>query len=56
MNEHGQFGVQMINSLSLDKDFQLGLQRVNSTTILLIETLFQLGFFGEKLFQEYLNK
>jgi hypothetical protein len=56
MNEQGQFSVQLINSLQLDEDFQLGLQQINYTTLILIETLFQISFFGEKFFQEYLNK
>jgi hypothetical protein len=56
INEHEQFGVQLMNSLDLDEDFQFGLQRINYTTMFLIETLFQISFFGENLLQEYLNK
>jgi hypothetical protein len=56
MNEHGEFGVQLMNYLNLDEDLQLGLQRINYTTMILIETLFQISFFGENLLQEYLNK
>jgi hypothetical protein len=56
MNEQGKFGVQLIDSLQLDEDFQLGLQRINHTALTIIETLFQISLFSEKVFQEYLNK
>jgi tagatose-1,6-bisphosphate aldolase len=56
INEHGEFGVKLVNYLNLDEDFQLAIQRINYTTKVLIETLFQIGFFGENLLQDYLNK
>ena len=56
INEHGQFGIQLNNHLHLDEDFKLGLQKMNYTTTIFIETLFQIGFLGENLLQEYMNK
>lgn len=56
INNHEQFGVQLIDHLNLDEDLQLGFQRINYTTMILIETLFQISFFSEQLLQEYLNK
>lgn len=56
INEHGQFGVQLIDYLNFDEDFITGLQQINYTTKLFFETLFQFGSGCENLLQEYMNK
>ncbi|CAF2481225.1 unnamed protein product [Rotaria sp. Silwood2] len=56
IDEHEQFGIQLMNYMDLDEDLKLQLQQINYTTMVLIETLFQIGFHTENLLQEYMNK
>jgi hypothetical protein len=55
-NEHGQFGVQLIDYLKFDEDLKLGFQRINYTKIVLTQAFFQIGSLIENLFQGYMNK
>ncbi|CAF4301893.1 unnamed protein product, partial [Rotaria sp. Silwood2] len=55
IDEHEQFGIQLMNYMDLDEDLKLQLQQINYTTMVLIETLFQIGFHTENLLQEYMN-
>ncbi|CAF4148156.1 unnamed protein product, partial [Rotaria sp. Silwood1] len=49
ISEHEQFSIKLMNYLDLDEDLKLQLQRINYTTMTLIETLFQIGFHSEDL-------
>ncbi|CAF0719709.1 unnamed protein product [Rotaria sp. Silwood1] len=55
ISEHEQFSIKLMNYLDLDEDLKLQLQRINYTTMILIETLFQIGFHSESLLQKYMN-
>ncbi|CAF3728309.1 unnamed protein product, partial [Adineta steineri] len=55
IHAHEQSGIQLLNYLNLDDDFKLGIEKLNYMIMNLTESLFQIGFAGENLLQEYMN-